>query len=85
MSSSLAAGTVELQQACFRPYAPDGLPVIGPVPGAGNAYVASGHGCWGILNGPATGEAVAELVGGAEPTLDLRPFDPGRFGQHRGI
>ena len=42
--------------------------------------VAAGHSCWGILQGPATGEAVAELlVLGAASHVDLRPFCPGRF------
>ena len=25
-------------------------------------YVATGHTCWGILNGPATGQGMAELM-----------------------
>lgn len=50
----------------------DGIPVIGEVPGAKGAFVASGHGCWGILNGPATGEAVAELLVEGKANLDLR-------------
>lgn len=79
LSTSLANGTVERKQACYRPYAPDGLPVIGAVPGVANVFVASGHGCWGILNGPATGEAIAELVTGKQPTLDLKAFSPARF------
>jgi glycine/D-amino acid oxidase-like deaminating enzyme len=33
-----------------------------------------------VLNAPATGEALAELiVDGAASTTDLRPFDPGRL------
>jgi glycine/D-amino acid oxidase-like deaminating enzyme len=58
----------------------DGLPLIGAVPGARGAYVATGHGVWGILNAPATGEAVAELiVDGAARTTDVSPFDPARL------
>ena len=79
LSSSLAEGKVEHRQACFRPYAPDGVPVIGPIPGVKNVYVASGHGCWGIANSAATGEAVAQLVAGTTPLLNLKAFDPGRF------
>ena len=40
----------------------DGLPLIGAIPGARGAYVATGHSVWGILNAPATGEAMAELI-----------------------
>jgi len=54
--------------------------LIGRVPGIEGAYVATGHSVWGVLNGPATGEALAELiVDGAALTTDLRPFDPGRL------
>ena len=58
----------------------DGLPLIGPVPGLSGAYVATGHSVWGILNAPATGEAMAELiVDGFSRTVDLSGFDPGRL------
>ena len=44
------------------------------------AYVATGHSVWGVLNGPATGEALAELiVERAAHSSDLRPFDPSRL------
>lgn len=58
----------------------DGLPLIGAIPGARGAYVATGHGVWGILSAPATGEAMAELIlDGAARTIDLSPFDPQRL------
>jgi glycine/D-amino acid oxidase-like deaminating enzyme len=46
----------------YRPVTGDGLPLIGAVPGTRGAYVATGHGVWDILNAPATGEAMAELI-----------------------
>jgi glycine/D-amino acid oxidase-like deaminating enzyme len=50
------------------------------VRGAEGAYIATGHSVWGILNAPATGKAMAELiVDGAASTVDLSPFDPGRL------
>jgi glycine/D-amino acid oxidase-like deaminating enzyme len=50
------------------------------VPGVEGAHIATGHSVWGILNAPATGEAMAELItGGAAHTVNLSPFDPGRF------
>lgn len=56
------------------------MPLIGPVPGQKGVYVATGHSVWGILNAPATGEAMAELLlDGAARTLDLAPFDPARL------
>jgi glycine/D-amino acid oxidase-like deaminating enzyme len=79
VSAELAGAEVLKQQACFLPSSADGLPLIGPVPGVPGAYLATGHSCWGILNAPATGLAVSELiVDGAATTLDLAAFDPGR-------
>jgi glycine/D-amino acid oxidase-like deaminating enzyme len=80
LSPALAGATVLARQACYRPITRDGLPLIGRVPGVEGAYVATGHSVWGMLNAPATGEAVAELiVGGAAHILDLSAFDPGRL------
>jgi len=56
------------------------VPLIGRVPRIAGAYVATGHNVWGILNAPATGEAMAELiVDGKAHTVDLAPFDPVRL------
>jgi glycine/D-amino acid oxidase-like deaminating enzyme len=80
ISPVLAAAKIIAAQACFRPIARDGLPLIGRVPVFANAYVATGHSVWGILNAPASGEAMAELiVDGATRQVDLRRFDPARL------
>jgi glycine/D-amino acid oxidase-like deaminating enzyme len=80
MSPVLAEATVLQAQACFRPVARDGLPLIGRIAGIKNAYVATGHSVWGMLNAPATGEAMAELVAdGRARSTDLGPFDPARL------
>ena len=56
------------------------MPLIGRVPRTEGAYVATGHNVWGILNAPATGEAMSELiVDGKAHTVDLTPFDPIRL------
>ncbi len=81
LAPKLAAGELLAAQTCYRPVVRDGLPLIGRVSGVARAYVATGHGVWGMLNGPATGEAMAELiVDGAASTLDIAAFDPARFG-----
>jgi glycine/D-amino acid oxidase-like deaminating enzyme len=68
------------RQACFRPVTQDGLPLIGRVPQIEGVYVATGHNVWGILNAPATGEALAELIAdGVARSTDLTPFDPMRL------
>ena len=54
--------------------------LIGAVPGIDGAYVATGHSVWGMLNAPATGEAMSELIlDGAAHHVDLAPFAPGRL------
>ena len=83
MSPVLASAKILARQACYRPVTRDGLPLIGPVPGVAGAYIATGHSVWGILNAPATGEAMAELiVDGTAQAVDLAPFDPGRMPRH---
>ncbi len=80
ISPILASSRVLSSQACFRPVTQDGLPLIGAIPGAPGAYVATGHSVWGILNGPATGEAMAELIiDGATRSVDLSSFNPARL------
>jgi glycine/D-amino acid oxidase-like deaminating enzyme len=76
---SLADAEVVAAQACYRPVTGDGLPLVGSVPGIAGAYVATGHSVWGMLNAPATGEAMAELITGGSTTIDLAPFDPARL------
>jgi D-amino-acid dehydrogenase len=63
----------------MRPMTPDGLPAIGRVPGLDNVFLATGHAMLGITLAPATGEAIADLICGQPPTVDLAPFDPARF------
>lgn len=71
-----------LSQSCYLPTTSDNIPIIGELPGQKRCFVAAGHGCWGILMGPATGEAMASLISTGESTkLDLMPFRPDRF-QH---
>ncbi|MBE7209507.1 MAG: FAD-binding oxidoreductase [Gluconacetobacter diazotrophicus] len=80
ISPVLAAAPVLAEQACHRPVTADGLPMLGAVPGAPGAFVATGHGVWGILNAPGTAEAMAELVlDGDTRQVNLDAFDPGRF------
>jgi glycine/D-amino acid oxidase-like deaminating enzyme len=80
ISPVLGEAKIVARQACYRPVTRDGLPLIGSVPGVPGAYVATGHSVWGILNAPATGEAMAELITeGRARTVDLSPFDPTRL------
>ena len=77
LSPVLAESPILARQACYRPVTAHGLPLIGSVPGVAGAFVPTGHSVWGILNAPATGEALAELiVDGAARTVDLSAFAP---------
>jgi glycine/D-amino acid oxidase-like deaminating enzyme len=80
ISPALAVAPIVARQACFRPVTEDGLPLMGQVPGVDGAYVATGHSVWGMLNAPATGEAMAELIlDGTARHVDLAPFAPARL------
>ena len=77
VSTALATARITRQQACYRPVTDDGLPLIGRVPMLANAYVATGHGPWGILNAPGTGLSLAELITeGAASSIDLEALRP---------
>lgn len=67
-------------QSCHLPVTADGAPIMGKVPGTENVYVATGHSCWGILNAPASGAAMAELVADGSVTV-VRGFE--RFAPRR--
>jgi glycine oxidase len=69
--------------AGLRPASPDNAPMIGAASIEG-LLIATGHYRNGILLAPATAEAIADLLVGAEPRIDLGPFDPLRFEGRRG-
>jgi D-amino-acid dehydrogenase len=69
--------------AGMRSMSPDGLPLIGAVPGHAGLYVATAHATLGITLAPATGELLsALLLDGIHDPL-LTAFDPGRFARVR--
>jgi D-amino-acid dehydrogenase len=63
----------------MRPMTPDGLPVIGRLPGSDNLYVATAHQMLGVTLAPTTAHALARLMHGEAPGVNLMPFDPLRF------
>ena len=79
MAPGLMAAPFDRAWAGLRPRLPDGLPAIGRFADIANLYVATGHYRNGILLGPLTGELIADLIVGKEPTLRLEPFSPDRF------
>lgn len=73
-------GTVGLQRVINGPipYAPDGLPLIGPMPGVVNAYEAHGF-TFGIIQSGGAGKLMADWIVEGEPEWDGWSVDPRRF------
>ena len=66
-------------KAGMRPMTPDGMPIIGLLPGTANAYVSGGHGMLGVTLGPGTSRALAHAILGHGYPPRLLPFSPQRF------
>ncbi|UPJ50566.1 FAD-binding oxidoreductase [Bradyrhizobium sp. 200] len=81
----LARGVVEFGDAVgdvwrgARPTLPDGLPMIGAAPRHAGLWLAFGNQHIGFTTGPATGAAIAAMIGGAPPPFDVAPFAPDRY------
>ena len=59
---------------------PDAGPLVGPVPGVRGLYMAAGLSLNGFGGAGGIGRAIAEMVTGGEPELDLYAYRPWRFG-----
>ncbi|HEU4518249.1 MAG TPA: FAD-binding oxidoreductase [Microvirga sp.] len=66
-----------------RPAPSDSLPLVGEVPGRPGIFLAFGHHHVGLTAGPKTGRALAALIDGDDPGLDLAPYRPDRFARRR--
>jgi len=62
-----------------RPIMADSKPVISISPSHKNVFYAFGHGHYGLTQGPTTGRIIADLVVGADPSIDLSAFRFDRF------
>ena len=83
ISPVLAAAPVKTKQACYLPrhmwFGEERSPLIGEttVPGL---WIAAGHTCWGIQNGPATGCLMAELLlDGKAKSSDIARLAPKKY------
>ena len=63
----------------FRPYTPDGLPILGTVEGIDGFIMAAGHEGDGIALSPITGETIAELVDTGYTHIPIGEFGLERF------
>ncbi|MGE6743291.1 NAD(P)/FAD-dependent oxidoreductase [Allorhizobium pseudoryzae] len=62
-----------------RPCTPDMMPVIGKAPRHRGLWFAFGHAHHGLTLGPVTGRAVAEMICGDSPFINVAPYRPERF------
>ncbi|MFK7876092.1 MAG: FAD-dependent oxidoreductase [Paracoccaceae bacterium] len=60
------------------PYAPDGLPMIGPMPGVKNAFEAHSF-TFGIVQGGGAGKTLAEWIVEGQTEWDMWAVDPRRY------
>lgn len=67
----------------FRPWANDGLPVLGPWPGAEGLFVATAHYRNGILLAPITARLMTAWILEGRPSLAIEDFLPERFVKER--
>jgi D-amino-acid dehydrogenase len=77
---TLSAGEMTgIEWVGMRPLAPDGLPVMGPIPGRPNVFVATGHGMLGVTTALTTARLMADLIVRGSTSVRLSALDPGRF------
>ncbi|KAI0457898.1 FAD dependent oxidoreductase [Xylaria acuta] len=84
VSTILKAAPVTAKQACYMPRhmrsGQESTPLVGGTAVEG-LWVAAGHTCWGIQNGPASGKLISELIfEGAARSADVAELDPRQFG-----
>lgn len=63
----------------LRPVTPDGMPVVGRMPGVENAWLALGGGSKGMLLSSGMGKAVADMVTGSSVGAHFSFLSPDRF------
>ena len=60
-------------------YTPDGNPLVGPVPGLRNMWIAEGF-SFGITAAGGTGHYLAQMMTQGEAEIDMASLDPRRYG-----
>lgn len=64
------------QWAGLRPGAPDGVPLMGKVPGNEHLWLCAGHFRNGLVLSPASAQLMADLLLQRTPLLDPAPYKP---------
>ncbi|KAI1491049.1 FAD dependent oxidoreductase [Biscogniauxia mediterranea] len=84
VSPVLGSAPIAAKQACYMPRhmrpGQDSIPIVGATAVTG-LWVAAGHTCWGIQNGPGTGKLMSELIlDGKATSAEVADLDPRQFG-----
>jgi len=69
--------------AGLRPWTPDHLPIVSPVPAVPGLYIAAGHEGDGIGLAPITGKIISEMIVGKPTTVPTEPLRMDRFEQEK--
>ncbi|KAI1802967.1 FAD dependent oxidoreductase [Daldinia bambusicola] len=83
VSPVLGSASIAAKQACYLPrhmrFGKESTPLIGGT-SVHRLWIASGHTCWGIQNGPATGKLMSEFIfDGEARSADVAELDPRKF------
>lgn len=78
LAPGLSAASVVASMVGFRPVTPDGLPLLGAIPGVTGLLVATGLGSQGLTYGPFVGELIARQIVTGQAGLPLEPYRPDR-------
>ena len=78
---ALAGRPVTASWSGYIDSTPDGVPGIGEIASLKGFVLAAGFSGHGFGIGPGAGHLLADIVSGAEPIVDPRPYHPDRFSQ----
>jgi len=76
---TLRESSVTAAWAGYVDSTPDGVPGIGEISNLRGLVLAAGFSGHGFGIGPGAGHLIADIVSGAEPLVDPRPYHPDRF------
>lgn len=76
---SLGRAAVIETRVGLRPLTPDGLPMIGALPGIENGWICAGHGGLGLTLGPYSAELLGQMVTGVPLAIDPTPYRVDRW------
>jgi glycine oxidase len=80
MAPSVVSAQIMQHTACLRPVTPDGIPIVGQLPGWDNLYLASGAGRKGILWSVGMSQVATDLITQGETDVaGAEHLSPDRF------